>query len=642
MRKVLFLMIALMSVIACKNSETPQTLQSLTLSADKSEILADGEQIVTFTIKDDKQAIVEDALIYYATTNEPLGGKTFCTEIAGDYKFYAQKGDIKSNIVSITANVVESPDQTVILKVEPATIVADGVQTATFSVTFNGEAVDATIYNAEDESPLEGNTFTTTTAGEYTFFALYQETRSNVVKVSATEATIPDEDELYLSANKTSIIANGEDMISFTTLLNTEAVAAVIYNAADDSALEGTTFTTTQAGTYTFYAQYNDIISNEIEITATEEVVEEKPIEISASTTTIKANGVDNVIFTVYQEGSDVTAQSSIYVNGGVLNGNKFVTTTPGQYTVYATKGGVTSDEIIITAEEVTESGKTIVFAEGVTLTSGWYDVNKVGMGDNGDINMCWAATSSNMIQWFQDRYVAAGNTLPETAVSGPGKDGTYELALMDMYHDEWDNSRGGHMQEAIPWYFEGVLNGGEYASPGSQAVPLTDGGYWKDIWDSEVYPNIYHGYENIVVPGLIEYKDIYVTIYNNYYIWGNGTDYLGTERLKIFSDIVVETFSHGMAGLVINLNANLTSSSHAVTLWGYEIDNATGLLTRVWITDSDDLTTEPKDKLLNEYSVSIGDGKSSIKLTGDTRYGACWIVSIHPFSGYGTGSHNQ
>ena len=50
MRKVLFLMIALMSLIACKNSETPQTLQSLTLSADKSEILADGEQIVTFTI----------------------------------------------------------------------------------------------------------------------------------------------------------------------------------------------------------------------------------------------------------------------------------------------------------------------------------------------------------------------------------------------------------------------------------------------------------------------------------------------------------------------------------------------------------------------------------------------------------------
>lgn len=544
MKKLLILTISLISVIACNKGETPQPIQSLTLSADKNEILADGEQIVTFTIKDDQEAVVEDAIIYYATTNEPLSGKTFSTEISGDYQFYAQKGDIKSNIVSITANVAESPDQTVILKVEPATIVADGVQTATFSVTCNGEAV-----------------------------------------------------------------------------------AAVIYNAADDRALEGTTFSTSQAGTYTFYAKYNDIVSNEVEITATEEVIEEKPIEIAASATTLKANGVDYITFTVKEENTDVTELSTIYINGSLLNGNKFITATPGEYLVYATKGEVKSNELTITAEQVTETGTTIVFAEGVTLTSGWYDVNKVGMGDNGDINMCWAATSSNMIQWFQDRYVAAGNTLPENAVSGPGKDGTYELALMDMYHDEWDNSRGGHMEQAIPWYFEGVLNGGEYASEGSQAVPLTDGGYWSDIW-SDVKSQMYCGYESNVG---------YTVCYNNYMIWGNGTDYQGTERLKIFSDLVVKAFEHGMAGLVISLSSNLYSSHHATTLWGYEIDNATGLVTRVWITDSDDLTTEPKDQLLNEYYVSIGEGKSNIKLTGDTRYGACWVVSIHPLSGYGS-----
>lgn len=91
------------------------------------------------------------------------------------------------------------------------------------------------------------------------------------------------------------------------------------------------------------------------------------------------------------------------------------------------------------------------------------------------------------------------------------------------------------------------------------------------------------------------------------------------------------------MAGLTISLASNLASIHHATTLWGYEIDNATGLITRLWITDSDDLDKEPKTPLLNEYRVSIDEGKSPIKMTGDTRYGACYVVSIHPLSMYGS-----
>ena len=367
---------------------------------------------------------------------------------------------------------------------------------------------------------------------------------------------------------------------------------------------------------------------------------EEKPIELKASGETILANGSDCITFTVFREDTDITGEAAIFVNGASLQGNIFKTKVPGTYTAYATVGEVISNEVYVTATEVTE-GKTIVFADGVSVQSGWYDVNKVGQGNkNGDINMCWAASASNMIQWFQDRYVAAGNTLPSTAVNGADPDGIYELALMKMYHDEWDNSHGGHVQQAIPWYFEGSLQGGEYASAGSQAVPETDGGYWSSIWD-DVYQNIYHGYEEILIPGVIEYLNTYTTCYNNYYIWGNGTDHVGTQRLKIFSDLVVECFRYGMAAMSICLNPNFISASHATTLWGYEIDNSTGLLTRVWITDSDDLTTEAKDKILNEYAVSIGDGRSSIKLTGSTRYGSIYVQSLYPFSGYGTGHLN-
>ena len=90
---------------------------------------------------------------------------------------------------------------------------------------------------------------------------------------------------------------------------------------------------------------------------------------------------------------------------------------------------------------------------------------------------------------------------------------------------------------------------------------------------------------------------------------------------------------------MTISLNSN-GGLLHATTLWGYEIDNATGLVTRLWITDSDDLLNEPKQQLLNEYTVSYRDGDAYIQLTSDTvRYRTCFVSALAPFSGYGSGS---
>ena len=565
MKKLFFALVAILGFVACDSTE-PSFEPKLQLIVDKAEIVANGEDCVTFAVKFDGNDVTADATIHFADSHEALEGNTFKTKYAGEYSFYAQYGSSKSEVWQVYAkedNNTPGPDpqdKELKLTVEPATIYVD--ETATFKVEFD----------------------------------------SNDVTADAT-----------------------------------------IYLAEGDVALEEATYTATAEGVYSFYAKYEDATSNTVELTVSMKI-EEKPIKIVATETNIKANGVDSTKFTVTQDGANVTDNSTIYVNESILNGNRFMTTTPGTYIVYAVKGEQKSNEITITAEEVTSTGKTIVFAEGVTLTSGWYDVNKKGAGDNGDINMCWAATSSNMIQWFQDRYKAAGKTLPAGATDGPGVTsyanyGPYELELMNVFHSEWDNSRGGHMQEAIPWYFEGKLNGGEFASPGTQAVPKTAGGYWKSIWDTEVYPYIYHGYENVIVPGVegLDLKNLYITIFNNYYLWGSGTSYLGTERLEAFSKYIVEAFTYGMAGLTINLGANFNAASHAVTLWGYEIDNATGLVTRLWITDSDDLVSEPKTPLLNEYSVSIDGDKANIKLTGNTRYGACYVVSIHPFAGYGS-----
>ena len=462
MKKILFVILAIAGLVACDSKEPSVELKPQLL-VDKAEIIANGEDFVTFLVKFDGKDVTADATIHFADSHEALEDNTFKTKYAGEYEFYAQYGSAKSEVWQVYAKEdnntpgPEPQEKELKLSVEPDTIYVD--ESATFKVE------------------LEGNDVT-------------------------SEATI--------------------------------------YLKEGDVALEGATYTATAEGVYAFYAKYEDATSNTVELNVRMKIVEEeKPIKITATETTIKANGVDSTKFTVTQDGANVTDKSTIYVNESILNGNRFITTTPGTYIVYAVKGEQKSNELTITAEEVTSTGKSIVFAEGVTLTSGWYDVNKKGQGDNGDMNMCWAATSSNMIQWFQDRYKAAGKTLPAGATDGPGVTtytnyGPYELELMNVFHSEWDNSRGGHMQEAIPWYFEGKLNGGEFASAGSQAVPKTAGGYWKSIWDSEVYPNIYHGYENVIVPGVagLDLKDLYITIFNNYYLWGNGTDLLGAELL--------------------------------------------------------------------------------------------------------------
>ncbi|MBR5818773.1 MAG: IdeS/Mac family cysteine endopeptidase, partial [Alistipes sp.] len=328
MKKILFALAALLGIVACENEPAVEVQQTLTLSADKVDIVADGEDVATFTVKNSNDEVAE-ATIYFEETNEALEGNTFKTKYTGEYKFYAKNGNNKSN--TLTINAIE-----------------------------------------------KGN----------------------------TPEPEPEPDTLQLSVDKQTINADGVQKATFTAAVNGEVVAATIYNAANDTALAGNTFSTTEAGDYRFYAKYNDLVSDIVKVTAiSTEPEEEKPITIEATVNTIKANGIDYTMLIVTQDGANVTNKSTIYANGAVVNGNKFATTTPGTYTIYATKGTVTSNEITITATEV-EGGNSIVFAEGVDIASGWYDVNKKGAGDNGDINMCWAAASANMIQWWQDRYV--------------------------------------------------------------------------------------------------------------------------------------------------------------------------------------------------------------------------------------------
>ena len=304
----------------------------------------------------------------------------------------------------------------------------------------------------------------------------------------------------------------------------------------------------------------------------------------------------------------------------------------------YATNSVGTSYGEQKTFKTVANDSKTIVFAEGVSTSSGWYDVNKLKQGGE-DINMCWAASASNIIQWWQDRYVAAGKSLPAGAVTGPGtkeypEGYKYNLALMELYRDLWNNDKGGSTDHGVIWYFEG-RNIQQYATAGSLAQPLssTSGGYYSNDWN-QILQKVYHEY------AYLSFNNLIAGEFNVYSNWGNGSGVTGTDQLKKFSDLVVEFIDRGVVSIVITLNYS-GGLLHATTLWGYEIDNSTGMITKLWITDSDDMhqsgNGDPTVQMLREYTVSYDSGSiGKVKLTG-APYGQCWATALYPVSGYGS-----
>lgn len=603
------------------------------LSASTDTIVANGVDAISFTVMQDSVNVTTLAEIF--VNENVIEGNVFTTTTAGNYVVYAKKNDtIISNEITFFAKEYIAPEIPIVITASTDTIVADGIDAITFTVTEGKSVITNTIDIYVNGNKIEGNTFTTTTAGDYTAYAKRGDVTSNEVSFVAIEYIEPEK-PIELFASATTIIADGNEYVDFTVKQDNIDVTTETEIYINDNKIEGYRFTTTIHGTYKAYAKKGDLISNEISIVAEEYIEPEKPIELTASKNNIIANGADKTEFTVTQDNVNVTSQSEIYVNGNKINGSSFSTTTPGSYNVYAKKNDVISNEITITAEAAAD-GKTIVFADGVTLTSGWYDVNKIGNGQqNGDINMCWAASCANIIQWWQDRYVEAGNTLPAGAVTGPGT--TYQLALMEMYHELWDNSRGGTTSHGITWYFEG-RNIMKEAAAGSHAQPLSNntGGYYSSIWESQILPHVYHDYDYVVVPGIVEYDNLISTEYNNYYLWGNGSGLSDEQRLRKFTELVVEFMDRGVVSLAVSLGSNLGTLHHATTLWGYEIDNATGLLTRIWITDSDDMTTEPKEPVLHEYAVSVHETHHTIKFSG-APYGACYAVALYPVSGYGS-----
>lgn len=272
--KKLFSLIALLSLAvgftACEETtpDTPDT-KTVTLSANKSEIMADGVETVLFEATVNGVVKSDGVQIICLNDNSVLSASTFKTTAAGEYRFVAVCNGVKSNEVKVLATNPAGP--TVVLTADKDAIVADNAETVTFTVTVDGEdkTAESTITIVNYASTLEGNTFVSDVAGEFVFEATFDGEKSNQVIVTATAVEAPVQKSLTIEASKLRIKADGEDCATLTVMYGEEDVTATceIRTTAGD-VIEGGSFATTTPGSYNIYALYDNVRSNTISVDA--------------------------------------------------------------------------------------------------------------------------------------------------------------------------------------------------------------------------------------------------------------------------------------------------------------------------------------------------------------------------------------
>ena len=283
-----------------------------------------------------------------------------------------------------------------------------------------------------------------------------------------------------------------------------------------------------------------------------------------------------------------------------------------------------------------------IVFANGVSLTSGWYDVNKayvpctanIVVDDTGtrytystlvkdaetyypnsDYMMCWAATASNMLQWRQDQIGA--DALPAGTPNGRNNSHYADRGQLSIYQtfcENWTDA-GGLIETGLAWWLDGSYYYSDYVefaeSGGASLVKadaVSQGGYFKEkITDVSALVGSFN------FSGTVTTADI---AKNFEYFFENGC----------------------VIGLSMSAGTNL---GHAITCWGVETDAANGAVT-LYYTDSDDCETNltsggssaETDESLKSMSVSVTDGIVNLGYSSTTSWKLSGFAVLSSASG--------
>lgn len=312
MRKLfnIFAVVALaLGFAACEKttpSDNPQPESKRpTLTADKSEILADGADKATFTATVDGKESAE-IMIIALKDNSVLQSNTFSTTTPGTYQFKAVYGNESSDVIEITAKEVE---KIITLEADKSEMIADNTETVTFTVKVDGvEVTDGyEITNLNYNVTLESNTFTSDVAGEFKFQAKYEDKwLSNEVSITVNNVPVPEYKELKITATPNRIKADGSEEAVFTVMYGDENVTAdaEIYNTATQEIIESKKFSSTTIGSYNFRARYNGETTG---VSATVEVYDPELAGKYEIGSIYEINGVKGVIYAIKTDNKGLT-----------------------------------------------------------------------------------------------------------------------------------------------------------------------------------------------------------------------------------------------------------------------------------------------------------------------------------------------
>jgi hypothetical protein len=178
---------------------------------------------------------------------------------------------------------------------------------------------------------------------------------------------------LYVDNDKTTILGNGEDAVTFTATYNGRDVTDRAYFYANDEEITyGNRFYTDKGGQYTIIAKFNNVTSNAVVITAKSN----SSLRLSIDKAILKNDGSESATFTVTQDGLNVTDQIEICSNtlSTCLTGNVYTPTqeqtgTQDFYAYFLSEANNPYKLVSNTAQVIVTEGETEVnFQKNVAI----------------------------------------------------------------------------------------------------------------------------------------------------------------------------------------------------------------------------------------------------------------------------------
>ena len=247
--------------------------------------------------------------------------------------------------------------------------------------------------------------------------------------------------------------------------------------------------------------------------------------------------------------------------------------------------------------------------ASADTIGSGvYYDLGKAYYSDDSDLEsrldskFCWAAGSSNIIQYWQDTY----KSLKDEGVTDlpDGVDYTYDsptgTMYLEVYRKAYENGVyetearyvSGYPRIMIDWWMKGTVDTQHLKTPAG-----FNGYFTKTFSDKEAQQTFHATFQDGDYVDAIEAYDSPESLKGQVEKTSDGTPGDNETKWKEMSDFIIETFDTQGGAIALNIN-----SSHIITCWGYET-NAEGIVNTLLLSDSDDSSFG-----IFRAQISIGD----------------------------------